>query len=93
MARLTSNNVSRALGSGLHKFTGDPILLLVNIAEKNLNPQGLMDESSAARNVIRSDDSVGKKMPAEVAKKILEFKKVNHLPKWLKDLLLTNTDN
>jgi len=28
---------------------------------------------------------------AEVAKKILEFKKVNHLPKWLKDLLLSNT--
>ena len=29
---------------------------------------------------------------AEVARKILEFKKVNHLPKWLKDLLLSNTD-
>jgi endogenous inhibitor of DNA gyrase (YacG/DUF329 family) len=32
----------------------------------------------------REDDA------AEVAKKILEFKKVNHLPKWLKDLLLTS---
>lgn len=29
---------------------------------------------------------------AEVAKKILEFKKVNHLPKWLKDLLLTSSE-
>lgn len=29
---------------------------------------------------------------ADVAKKILEFKKVNHLPKWLKDLLLSDTD-
>jgi endogenous inhibitor of DNA gyrase (YacG/DUF329 family) len=28
---------------------------------------------------------------AEVTKKILEFKKVSHLPKWLKDLLLTTT--
>ncbi|HCX04873.1 MAG TPA: RNA polymerase subunit sigma-24 [Clostridiales bacterium] len=28
----------------------------------------------------------------EVAMKILEFKKVNHLPKWLKDLLISNTE-
>lgn len=29
---------------------------------------------------------------AEVAKKILEFKKVNRLPKWLKDLLLSDAE-
>jgi endogenous inhibitor of DNA gyrase (YacG/DUF329 family) len=29
---------------------------------------------------------------AEVAKKILEFKRINHLPKWLKDLLLASTE-
>ena len=30
---------------------------------------------------------------AEVAQKILQFKKVNHLPKWLRDLLLSDTEN
>ena len=30
---------------------------------------------------------------AEVAKQILQFKKVNHLPKWLKDLLLSEADD
>lgn len=29
---------------------------------------------------------------ANVAKKILEFKKVSHLPKWLKDLLLSDSE-
>lgn len=29
---------------------------------------------------------------AEVANKILKFKKVNHLPKWLKDLLLSDDE-
>ncbi len=29
---------------------------------------------------------------ADVAKKIIEFRKVNHLPKWLKDLLLSDPE-
>ncbi len=29
---------------------------------------------------------------AEVAQKILQFKKVNHLPKWLRDLLIADVD-
>ena len=30
---------------------------------------------------------------AEVAQKILQFKKVNHLPKWLRDLLLSDAED
>ncbi|ACV63044.1 RNA polymerase, sigma-24 subunit, ECF subfamily [Desulfofarcimen acetoxidans DSM 771] len=53
---------------------------------------GIKERKYCSHNCYTKDRFWREEDAAEVANKILEFKKVNHLPKWLKDLLLANNE-
>ena len=59
---------------------------------KEFKSLGIKNRKYCSNNCYTKDRFWREEDAAEVANKILEFKKVNHLPKWLKDLLLSDTD-
>lgn len=66
--------------------------LICSYCGKEFKSLGVKHLKYCSRNCYIKDRFWRKEDAKEVADKILEFKKVNNLPKWLKELLLKNDD-
>ncbi|WP_346929599.1 hypothetical protein [Clostridium sp.] len=60
--------------------------------DKEFKSLGVKHLKYCSRNCYIKDRFWRKEDAKEIADKILEFKKVNNLPKWLKELLLKNDE-